>query len=223
MLRYKQGYIREDGLIFWRNQNGKDYWITIDLFKERRNRVYKNAKIRHKNNPEKRKLKDWKRYYNNTEKEKQRVRNWYCKNAEKAKEKARNHHRKNPSYIREYVAKKREKDPIYKFASNIRSLIANSIKNKGYKKDSKTEDILGCSFAFFTKYIEQRFQEGMTWENRSEWHIDHIFPLASAKTEKEILKLNNYKNLRPLWKSDNISKSNKMPYAQLDLIAKQQP
>jgi len=46
----------------------------------------------------------------------------------------------------------------------------------------------------------------MTWENRGlyngelnyGWDIDHIIPIASAKTEEDIIKLNHYKNLQPL-------------------------
>ena len=51
----------------------------------------------------------------------------------------------------------------------------------------------------------------MTWENRSEWEIDHIIPLASATTEEDVIRLNHYTNLRPLWTIDNQSKRDKMP------------
>lgn len=47
----------------------------------------------------------------------------------------------------------------------------------------------------------------MNWENRNEWHVDHIVPLDFGINEKEILKLNHYKNLRPLWEKDNLEKS----------------
>jgi hypothetical protein len=50
----------------------------------------------------------------------------------------------------------------------------------------------------------------MNWSNRKEWHIDHIIPLSSAKTEEELLKLFHYTNLQPLWANDNIKKSNKI-------------
>ena len=52
--------------------------------------------------------------------------------------------------------------------------------------------------------------DGMSWANRGEWHIDHIIPLSSAKTEEDVIRLNHYTNFRPLWKEDNQIKSNKI-------------
>jgi hypothetical protein len=51
----------------------------------------------------------------------------------------------------------------------------------------------------------------MTWSNMGEWHIDHIKPLATAKTEKDVYELNHYTNLQPLWAKDNLSKGAKTP------------
>jgi hypothetical protein len=49
----------------------------------------------------------------------------------------------------------------------------------------------------------------MSWDNKHLWHIDHIIPLSSAKTEDELKQLCHYTNLQPLWAADNIKKSNK--------------
>jgi hypothetical protein len=54
--------------------------------------------------------------------------------------------------------------------------------------------------------LEKQFVVGMSWDNRNKWHIDHIIPLSSAKTEEEIYKLAHYTNLQPLWAEDNLSK-----------------
>ena len=50
----------------------------------------------------------------------------------------------------------------------------------------------------------------MSWENREKWHIDHIVPLSFGQNESELMMLNHYSNLRPMWIKDNILKSNKM-------------
>ena len=69
--------------------------------------------------------------------------------------------------------------------------------------------MLGIDLGGFQAYIESKFQEGMTWENYGQWHIDHIKPLSLATTEQEVVELNHYTNLQPLWAIDNLKKSNK--------------
>jgi hypothetical protein len=71
--------------------------------------------------------------------------------------------------------------------------------------------ILGCTIQEFKLHIEFQFKDGMSWDNRGEWHIDHIMPLSMAKTEDELVRLNHYKNLRPLWAHENLTKSDKTP------------
>jgi hypothetical protein len=86
-----------------------------------------------------------------------------------------------------------------------------SIKRNGYSKKTKTYEILGCSYEDFKTHIELQFQTWMNWNNYGlcnnefnyGWDIDHIVPLASAKTEEELLKLNHYTNLQPLCSHTN--------------------
>ena len=67
----------------------------------------------------------------------------------------------------------------------------------------------------FKQYLENQFTEGMNWENygvgsnNNTWHIDHKTPISSASSISEVYNLNHYTNLRPMWGSDNIRKSNK--------------
>lgn len=85
-------------------------------------------------------------------------------------------------------------------------MLSKHFKRNGYSKKSKTHEILGCSYDEFKIHLESQFESWMTWENRGKyngefnygWDIDHIIPLASAKTEEELLKLCHYTNLRPL-------------------------
>ena len=60
----------------------------------------------------------------------------------------------------------------------------------------------------YKKYLEAKFQYGMSWENYGEWHVDHIKPCSSFNLEdpEEQKKCFHYKNLQPLWAKDNLAK-----------------
>ena len=70
--------------------------------------------------------------------------------------------------------------------------------------------ILGCTIDEFKSYIESKFKKGMTFENYGEWHLDHIIPLATAKTTEDVIKLCHYTNFQPLWAEDNLKKGAKI-------------
>jgi hypothetical protein len=102
---------------------------------------------------------------------------------------------------------KRQTDTLFKLRSNIGTSIANALAAQGYKKTTRTAAILGCSFQQFKQYLESQFLPGMSWINRNLWHIDHhIVPVSFANNEQELLMLNHYTNLRPLWIELNLSK-----------------
>lgn len=118
---------------------------------------------------------------------------------------AKNHESKNRKDV-ERNALRKSIDPIYAMRRRIKDLIAIKIRNGGYTKKSRTQEILGCDWDFFKTHIERQFVRGMTWENRSAWHLDHLVPMATAQTEQDILALNHFTNLRPMWAKDNLSK-----------------
>jgi hypothetical protein len=120
-------------------------------------------------------------------------------------------YRKNTKNIRNiYESKKKKNDPIYSLLCGMRSRLCSYLKMCDVTKRNKTFDIVGCSPEFLKEHLEAQFTDGMSWDNRSEWHIDHIIPLSSAKTEDELYKLCHYENLQPLWAEDNLKKSNKI-------------
>jgi hypothetical protein len=57
--------------------------------------------------------------------------------------------------------------------------------------------------------IECQFQEGMSWNNRKEWHIDHKKPISMFIESTEPRIINMLCNLQPIWANENLSKSNK--------------
>lgn len=173
------------------------------------------------------KLKEYKRqnYLKNKEKIKERSKIHYENNKEdhnkKSSERQKNNRDKRNSYLREYNLNKRKNEPLFRIKNNIRTTICASIKRCGYKKYSKTYEILGCSYNDFIIYLESKFESWMSWENYGMyngelyfgWDIDHIVPVKSAKTEQEIININHYTNLQPLCSKINRDiKKDKLDY-----------
>ena len=129
-------------------------------------------------------------------------------NYEKEKERKLKWSRDNKEYSNNYQKQRKKEDILFRLKTNIRTSVNRYLKYRS----KHTFEIVGCSPQFLKEHLESQFIDGMTWENRSEWHIDHIIPLSSAKTEDEVYMLCHYKNLQPLWAEDNLKKSNKILY-----------
>jgi hypothetical protein len=98
-------------------------------------------------------------------------------------------------------------DEMFAMKVRLRNLIRNSFRRQGYKKfDTSTEEVVGMTYDEFKEYLESKFVDGMSWDNRGDWHIDHIIPLSSAGSEDELKLLCHYSNLQPLWAEDNLKK-----------------
>jgi hypothetical protein len=223
----KRGTVREDGKIFLRYQsNGSELWVTLEYF----DKFIKSIKEKNEVNKHENKIKRKIYRQKNREKLLQYSKNYSIKNRKKVNEKLKKWREANKEHVLEtgrilyhknrkkrcdqswaYQKKRKENDLFFKTKINIRILILNSFKKNGYSKKSKVFNILGCSFQDFKAHIESQFQPGMSWENRHLWHIDHIMPVSMAKTYDEVVRLNHYKNLRPLWAHENLSKSDKTP------------
>lgn len=155
---------------------------------------------------------DLKSYHANQEKRKNYIKKYKSEHpeyADKIREGCKKWRKENPNYITNWGTNKRKTDPQYA----IKSVIYASIH--GYLKNGKKEHIvwyLGCTWEEFKKHLESQFQEGMTWENRGihGWHIDHIKPVNTfdLTDEKQLKECWNYKNLRPLWAKDNLTRPN---------------
>ena len=137
------------------------------------------------------------------------VRAWLClyeNNKESKLEYQKNYNKTNKDKRNTYLSERRQNDPLFRLITNVRNLIYNSFYYNGYSKNSKTEELLGCSFEELKDYLESKFEPWMNWDNRGlysgefnyGWDIDHKIPLSSVNTEDEIIKLNHYTNLQPL-------------------------
>lgn len=149
---------------------------------------------------------------NNPKKRKESLNIYYSNNKEKIKHSKKKWNENNPGYMTNYGKKRKKIDPEYKLWCNIRNRTSYYIKLENINKNSTTYELIGLTPNELKFYLESKFTEGMSWENYGlyGWHIDHIIPLSSAKTEDEIYKLCHYSNLQPLWAEDNLKKGNKI-------------
>ena len=130
----------------------------------------------------------------------------YENNKESKLEYQKNYNKINKDKRNAYLSERRQNDPLFRLITNVRNLIYNSFYYNGYSKNSKTEELLGCSFEELKDYLESKFEPWMNWDNRGlysgefnyGWDIDHVIPLSSVNKEDEIIKLNHYTNLQPL-------------------------
>lgn len=211
----------------WREEN-KEY--LREFYKKRREnnreRYKKYDRDRNERNKEKNKLTRRENYLKhrdhyialsrknreaNPEKVRKAARESYRKNAEKRKEDQRAYRLRNIEKARKYFVDREREDEMYRFKSRIRSFVRGSFTRKGERKNTKTFNILGCDLAVLRSRFEKMFDAEMTWDNKGEWHIDHIVPLSAGKTGGEISVLCHHTNLRPMWGKDNITKRDNLP------------
>lgn len=152
--------------------------------------------------------------YKDLEKKRAYMRKWHkqwrANNREKHRQFSKNWYEANKEKQREYELNKFRTDPNYKLARLLRARLNKIIKH--VKTGSAVQD-LGCSIPEFRMYVEQLWKSGMTWENYgSEWHLDHIKPLASfdLSDRAQFLEACNWKNLQPLWAMENLVKGKKV-------------
>ena len=190
--------------------------INKEKIKERKKKYYQEKKEEIKRtqkeyylkNSEKISEKNKEKYYSDIEKSRKRGVDYYENNKDIIKEKQKiSYYENNKS---EQIKNRRKTDPIFRIKTYLGNRLRDYLKGLNYCKNSKIFDIVGCTPIELKVYIESKFVDGMCWENHGEWHIDHIIPLSTGKTLEDVYRLNHYSNLQPLWKLDNLKKSNKI-------------
>lgn len=143
--------------------------------------------------------------YRESGREKEVKDKWREENKEKVREyKRRYHHSKK--------AKERRRQPDNVLRESVSNLVRYALRQVADgKKTKSTFDALPYSPQDLKEHLESLFEEGMSWENYGEWHIDHIIPQSalpySSLDDENFQKCWALDNLQPLWASDNISKS----------------
>ena len=160
-----------------------------------------------------------KKWYAKNKEEKQRKNNvWLENNKEKRKEYLEIYEKENHDRILkrklERRKKRKETDIIFKLKEQVRDTIKKSFRGILKGKRGKTKEILGCDLDFFIDYLLETYKNnyGVDYDNKEKVHIDHIIPLATAKTKEDVIKLCHYTNLQLLKAKDNLSKNDKLEW-----------
>lgn len=84
---------------------------------------------------------------------------------------------------------------------------------------SSTSDwfrLVGWNMPEFRAHMEPLFEEGMSWSNHGDWHIDHVKPVSYFEfddfNDKGFKKCWDLSNLQPLWALENLSKGGTNTY-----------
>jgi hypothetical protein len=154
----------------------------------------------------------------NKEYVKENHKKWYQENKEKWNEYIKEYREKNIDKIREtkrnYEKTRKHNDPLYKLIANFRTAIYTVLKENNLNKYGHYFEILQYSPEDLVKHLEKQFEDGMTWKNYGEWHVDHILPITyfnfKEVGDEEFLKCWGLDNLQAMWGEENIKKSNKI-------------
>lgn len=230
----KRGDVRDDGMIFFSYSNiGNEVWVTADEFQRRCDKQAQARKKYAKENVEAERLRTKKWQEENPEKFKascrasaqknrderiRMTRDWRDRNREHLKAYYQANKDRSRKTLREWVRARYTSDPQYALIVKARTLIRHAFTRFGFKKKTKTAELLGCDWETLKRHIESQFYGDMTWESfqqknhigTSMVEIDHIIPISSAKTEEDVIRLSNHKNLRPLWWWENREKRDKI-------------
>ena len=135
------------------------------------------------------------------------VRAWTVANRERKRAADKTYRAANQDRRRRRYAE----DPVYAMVARHRSRVMKALRKAKVGKPARAIALLGCTDQEFVAHLEKQFLPGMSWANRSEWHVDHIRPIISfdLRDESQVSQAFHYTNCQPLWAQDNQIKSAK--------------
>lgn len=151
--------------------------------------------------------KQW--HQENRERNLERIKQSYQENREQRLEYNKQYRKANYQRELEYNKQYRKDNAAYIFARSVLQRL-DSDKQEAFSGITKAEaeSLCGYSQVEFILHIESTFKDGMSWENRSEWHIDHVLPVAWFKEQgiSDVRLINSLNNLEAMPAKENLSK-----------------
>lgn len=192
----------------------KEWRVSTNYYKKNKSKFIESREKWVKKNPGALK-KSSKRYYdNNKQKCSDKYKKYYANNKEKRINYSKAHKAKNIEKYRESSRKWRKENgstPFRRLRKNVSNRVLKALKNR--KMSKSCMELIGCNLKELIAHIESQFVEGMGWHNmgRGGWHVDHKRPISwfNILDKNELLMAMNYKNLQPLWESENCKKGNR--------------
>ena len=191
----------------------KEYYkeYNKEYKKENKEKIKEQRKEYQKENKEK--IKEYQKEYKaaNKEKNKEYYKEYYKENKEKIKE-YNKEYKANPANkekINKRTRVRYKNDENFRLSKLLRTRFTLALKSQNIKKNSHVLELTSCPIDFLKDYLSKKFEEGMTWDNQGEWHIDHRKPCASfdLTNKEDQRKCFHYTNLQPLWGKENREKS----------------
>ena len=139
----------------------------------------------------------------------------YQNNSEREKERTRKYSQEHKKERNEWARNRRANDPALNLRRNVSNMINHALYRNGGGKDGESVfQYLPYTMEELKEHLESQFEPGMTWKDRSEWHIDHIYPHSllpyDSMDHPNFQKAWALDNLQPLWAKENMSKGNKI-------------
>lgn len=103
--------------------------------------------------------------------------------------------------------KLRQNSTEFRLLCALRCRLRSAVK--GIVKSARTIELLGCTVDALMVHLEKQFKPEMSWGNYGKWEVDHIKPCAAfdMADHGQQRACFHWSNLQPLWKLDNILKS----------------
>ena len=116
-------------------------------------------------------------------------------------------------YYRDRYKHKMKTDILFRLTHNLQTRTCPYVNIKTEKGEDRITKIIGCSIQELKTYLENKFTEGMSWENygghsSDKWSMDHIIPICHFDLSKKenVKKCFHYTNMQPLWNNLNSAK-----------------
>lgn len=216
--------IREYNKSYRSKNKNKVKEIGREYYERNKDKLLKYNKEWNKNNKDKISQYSKKYYINNKEKVLNNSKEYYYDNKVKVNEYSKKYYKNNKEKFNNYnkIWRENNKEKCREYARNrykkskelalekwMRNILYRT-EQQGFTRQSvKTVDELGYSPKQLIERIECQFKDGMSWENRSDWHIDHKKPISKFIKGTSAKTINMLCNLQPIWAKDNLKKNNK--------------